>query len=433
MIPRTSRSAALALWAMLAAAACGGEKSPKDTQPIGDGDADADTHDAGSDAGQDAGGSPMLMTTCELEKTELSVTVQQAESRSWNLLLWEDRLHLAYAVPVCADGERVDYVSYASKGDFSKAVTLVGGDAECSAKSSPVLAAGSNMTPRLFFTTSGTGSDELFTSLGKSVQRLTSDAAGSEDSEQHTTSVDWLGKIMLAYVNVRAGAPAQEQIVTRLFGGDEQEVLPFAAGQHITDLSIASFPKDMEPGGVLTYIATSDAGSSINALLLDGAGKPKGDPVVLSDKVAIFSNVRVLIQQTPSQNPFIGGIVYGVAQSANTGGLRFRTLIRSGEIGDELPITNGAVDARGVAIAPFASGYVLVFRLIVGEQASLRMRVIDPQGNTADYAERTLTPVAVGGGAPEVFVTNDGRMTVAVPNIDGDGTTLRVLRATCDP
>jgi hypothetical protein len=432
----TTTRVALALCAALAAHGCDGdEPSEEPGMGIGDGDGDEPDAGGGEDAGRDSG-EPSGPAECTLDETELSVELAEADSRTWNLMLWKDRLHLAYEKAVCADttpGQRIDFVSFASKGEFSTPVTLAGGDDQCVSNRAAVLGASDDDTPRVFFTSSAAGEPELFTKLGNAQTQLTFDADPG-DEEQHTTSVDWQGATMLAYVNARPGTPLAEQIVTRLYGAAEQEILGFDSAVHIRDLAIASFPGDGAPGGMLAYVTsdTTGTGGTVNAVPLDREGKAIGEPIVLSTKADNLSNVRVLIQQGESDAQYIGAIVYGVA-TGEIGSLRFRTLERSGEIGAEVELTSGAVNARGIGIAPFASGYVLAFRLDLGEVGSIHMRVVDVMGNTASYAERELVPAAPLGAAPEVFVTNDGRFTVAFTNVTNTGTTLRVIRATCDP
>jgi hypothetical protein len=430
----TRYRAVLALCAALAATGCEDDKPSDDPGAgIGDGDGDGDQPDAGEAPDRDSG-EPSGPAECTLDETELSVELAPAESRPWTLLLWKDRLHLAYEVPVCADttpGQRIDYVSFASKGEFAAPVTLAGADDPCVENRAVALGAGDDATPRAFFTSSAAGGDELFTKLASAETQLTFDAEPA-DREQHTTSVDWQGSTMLAYVNAREGVTPSEQIVTRLYGKAEQEILGFDSAVDVRDLAMATFPGEGAPGGVIAWVASGENGGTVSAVRLDRDGKPLGAPSVLSTLADAQSNVRVLIQQSESDAPYVGAIVYAVA-TGEIGSLRFRTIARNGDIGQEVELTSGAVDARGIGIAPFASGYVLVFRLNLGEVGSMHMRVVDVMGNTASYAERELVPSAPLGSAPEVFVTNDGRFTVAFTNVTNTGTTLRIVRATCDP
>ena len=162
------------------------------------------------------------------------------------------------------------------------------------------------------------------------------------------------------------------------------------------------------------------------------AGKPAQGPVLLSTHVGALSNVSILMLPKGAHEEMAGVIAYGVSPRGANTELRFRTVSLDGTIGDEQPLTTGAINAQGIGIAYYASGYALVYRVILENEAWLHVRVVDVLGNTTSYGELILVESAPAGDPPEAFVTTDGRLTVVFTDQTAEGTRLRAVRAICD-
>ena len=431
-----SRARQLFILTSLLCTACGG-----DPRPAGDHD-DMLGEDAGTMSGSDddAGSSGPVTSVprCKVDPSELSIKLAVEGASGWDAFEWNDTVHLAYQVPVCSDdatpGERIDYLTFQSTGAFAEP-RPVAGEGQCSHTQAPVLGPGEQQNPVLLYTSDAGGSSELYQAqlgTGESAAQLTLDAQG--EGEEHAVLVPFGSSNLLAYVNtqVQQVGPSIGQIVTRRVGFAEQEIVSAESRSHITDLALGAFSSDSELGGVLAWITNVSEQVGIFAQRLDRAGKPVDGPVLLSSQVGALSNVSILMLPKGAHEEMAGIIAYGVSPRGANTELRFRTVSLDGSIGDEQPLTTGAINAQGIGIAYYASGYALVYRVILENEAWLHVRVVDVLGNTTSYGELLLVPCAPGGDPPEAFVTTDGRLTVVFSERTAEGTTLRAVRAICD-
>jgi hypothetical protein len=377
---------------------------------------------------------------CKVDPSQLTLDITEGGVQTWSALEWGDTIHLAYQMPACtddsSDAQSLHYLTFQSTGAYGKDEVVVGAGDDCAAYRTPALAEGDDGKALLFYSSTVGGSDELYQCEPEGpagAAQLTLDAS-SEEGEEHTTSIRLGASNLIAYVNTtpQPTGPSIGQIVTRRVGFPEQEVLSADAGGHIADLALGAFSSDSTHGGVVAWIAQGGAAPGIYARLLDKAGQPTTAPTLLSSAVGTFSNLGIRMLPKGAHAEMAGVIVYGISPRGTSTELRIRTLSLDGTIGDEQPITTGAIDAQGVGIAYYASGYALVYRVVEQAQTSLHVRVIDVLGNTTSYAELVLVAAAPLGHPAKVFVTTDGRLNVVFSDITASGTKLRVVRAICD-
>ncbi len=168
---------------------------------------------------------------------------------------------------------------------------------------------------------------------------------------------------------------------------------------------------------------------------LDKSGGASGDSHELTQRVGALSNVSIAVLPEAADKEYAGAVVYSIAPDDLHAEVRFRTIAHDGTVGPERSLTNAKRNAHSVSITPFGGGNVVAFRNVDAAATSINLAFISTSGTMATFGERTLIGARPSGegGPPKVFVTSDGRISVVFTDTDQKATTLRAVRAICDP
>lgn len=414
-----------------------------------DGGLDASMGKPAEDASNSTGG-PIVTDSgvsleCDLEPEQLAIEIDKHGSRPWDALSLDDTIHLVYQMPACPSGsqvqaQRLDYLTFKSTGAFPEAKPVVNVDpSTCYAARTPTLSPGKLGEPLLYYTSTAAGKPDLYQ------LQLGDDApadviTGGLDSIAEYTVASRFGpnKNLIAYskaYSVPSAPRTISEVVTRRPGLPENILFEQRPGTRVSALALAEFPAADELGGVLAWVVDVGSPPGITLQPLDKAGDASGDSHELTQAVSGASTVSIAILPEGEDDEFAGAVVYSVAPDDLHAELRFRTLAHDGSIGPEVSITKGNRNAHSPSIVPFLDGYVVAFRNVDGAATSINVAFLHQSGNMAEFGERTLIgarPIGEGG-PPKVFVTNDGRISVVFTDTDDRTTTLRAVRAICDP
>jgi hypothetical protein len=438
-----------ACWGLVLAPvlACGDDTgSPGSEMLGGDGDGDAmlgpedasTTLDSGQDAAVLAPDAGPNHAECVLDPVELSQPLDDAGRRQWDLALYGDTFHVVYQATTCGNpGDRgsqgLRHLTFQSTGSFSEPTDLLNmNEYTCDSTRSPALGVTQGGMPVVYYAANNNGNGlELYRRelAGTTPQRLTDDMS-SPDLEELIRFARFDQREVVAYVNnLRVfGNPGHGQLVTREQGQAEQEILSRSGMQHLLDLDLTAFPSG---GGAVAWIANSPVAEN-RLQLLEGSGARKGDVIRLGGGVG--SSIALATRKTDGGDE--GAVVFASLPSGTTfQEITFRSFGPSGDLGAEKLLSTGNRDARNVAIAPFANGYVVAFRLVEGSGRPtpvIQLAFVSPNGNApAGGGERTLAEASKSGGDLKVMTAPDGRIVVAYTDLTASGLTLRILRANC--
>lgn len=418
-----------------------------------DGGLDASMSKPDEDASSSTGGPIVtdsgLTLECDLEPEQLAIEIDKRGSHTWDALQIGETIHLVYEIPTCptevqVQAQRLDYLTFKSTGEFGKGEPIVnGGDGVCQWTRTPTLSPSMSGKPLLYYTTNATisGNSELYQrEIGSDEPPVQLAAYGSDPGVESTVASSFgEGKNLIAYVKayseIMGPPPTSSAVVTRRPGLPERELFPQQSKVHVSSLALAEFPAADALGGVLAWVVDVASPPGITLQPLDKAGDASGDSHELTQAVGSASSVSIAILPKGEDDEFAGAVVYSVAPDDLHAEIRFRTLAHDGSIGPEVSITKGNRNAHSPSIVPFLDGYVMAFRNVDGAATSINVAFLNQSGNMAEFGERTLIGARPSGegGPPKVFVTNDARISVVFTDTDNTATTLRAVRAICDP
>jgi len=460
--------ATLLILGALASSACGSDGAPGaggngggnngngnnngDTNGGGELDGGLDASMSKPDAEPGATGGPSvtdagLVLGCKLEAEQLAIEIDNRGSHTWDAVQIEDTIHLVYEVPTCLSepqlqAQRLDYLTFKSTGAFGKAEPIVNmADGACFFTRTPTLSPSKTDKPLLYYTSTASDAADLYQmQIGDNAAPGMLASGLTAVAEHIVASRFGEGKNLIAYVRsypeIQPPPPSTSEVVTARPGLPPRVIFPQQEKTRVSTLALAEFPSTDELGGALAWVVDvvkKGETPRISLQPLDKSGDTSGETIELTKLVGTFSNVSIAILPEDSNEEYVGAVVYGVAPDDLHTELRFRTLAHDGTVGPEKSLTQSNQNAHSASITPFLDGYVVAYRNVDAALTAINLAFINTSGTMGAFGERTLIGALPSGGIPRVFVTNDGRVSVVFSDTNGQGTTLRAVRAICDP
>jgi hypothetical protein len=385
------------------------------------------------------------MGQCALAAPLLTFDATRSSGRSFASASSGNDIHLVVQEPSCGGtsaksvNQGLSYVTFSTSGEPSVPVDIANGSG-CFITRDPALVAGGADGLTLFYTSNGAGTGyELFT---RDLTKLTPTVAETKDMDNEffvaAARLSGDAPPMAAYINeppsMSIGGPVvAAPIVTKRPGRLESEVVPASAGYHASNLAVGRLGrKDSALRGVVAWVSDINTKPGVFLRAIDANGAGTGEVFALSAGIGGSSNVAI----APGASGAV--VVYTMSSDETAQEIRARVLDEDGTPGQEIRLTRANQNVRDVAIAPYARGYVVGYRRLGGQdgaEASIRLLFIDDAGNVG--GARFVQETTSRGVGLDLLVGSDGRIVAVWADADtvdaGLAYKVRAARLDCLP